>query len=46
MSLWVEITDEDDIETIKTLEFMIQYGKAVDMDVEYKHFINQGQKRR
>ena len=41
MSSWVEITNRDDIETIKTLKLMLHYGTLVDEDVA-----NQGQKRR
>lgn len=41
MSSWVEITDENDLETLKTFELMLYYGTLVDEDVA-----NQGQKRR
>jgi len=41
MRSWVEITDENDLETLKTFELMLHYGTLVDEDVA-----NQGQKRR
>jgi len=41
MRSWVEITDENDLETLKTFELMLHYGTMVDEDIA-----KQGQKRR